>query len=368
MLIKNFQAETVSAALGKVKKELGSDAVILKTSPVDVKDRLSRRPKRYFQVTACVDDGTLPVKKQKSTEAAKPQNNDIANTPNELKAMLRGIQNDVRKLLSQSGPVEVAPALSDGSGQLRTRLDRLGFDGDYSNDVIARLQETDLDFSDARAVNASLLKEISDDLTDAHEIKQFAGKATLVALVGPPGSGKSSLAAKLASHFVARRKSKVKLVTLDDFKPGSKHEVERYASLLNVDFADSSFVENSKSDEGVVLIDTAGIPVGSFEERDELRERLERIGVDEIHLVLPSFCRWCDISQWYDFFEYMAPTAVAFTFMDQTSSYASALNLCLTRGIQLSYFSAGRTSAKDLETADAKSLLAKALGSTGGSE
>jgi len=366
MRIKNFQAETVSEALTMVKKELGPEAVIMKTTPLDSSGDPRQPGKRVFQVTACIDDGGLPRsgKRTQTKTHTRPvgDESDIRS----INECLNDLRKDMRTLIL-SGRVRVtASELRDEMIPFYQHLTQKEIDPLLSERILLKLDKEEIDFDDDMQVWDAIGKSLREQVVDTTQIKLFAGKPTRVAVVGPPGAGKSSLVAKLASHFVANKKARVTLVSIDDFKPTATDELERYGRLLNIDCMRGEEIVPAAEASGLVLIDSAGIPVGSSDEIYLLKEKLEMQSVDETYLVLPAFCRWDDIHRWYDFFKPIGINAAALTFVDQSETLGAAVNLSALENIPLSYFSKGRTSVIDLLPANIDEVIQKIVGVVGG--
>jgi flagellar biosynthesis protein FlhF len=358
MRIRNFQAKSVSEALGMVKKELGPDAVILKTTPMDSKG--SRIGGKMFQVTACIDDGSLHAKRgsEHHTErAGGVSSSDIDG----IKDVLRILQRDVRYLTMLSMPSGSDAGLDDKLASCFHDLTGSGIDPAEVGRILREVQESGVDVADDDIVRNAIVENMLSNLAEPFEIKQYARGPNSVAFVGPPGAGKSSMAAKLAAHFVVEKKTAVKLVSLDDFRPTAGDELKRFADALDVPFAAADYDPIGETKSSVVLIDTAGVPVGADSERDELRSKLDKSGVSEVHLVLPAYCSASDMIDWYDFFRPIGLTAVSFAFLDQTANIGAVVNLSLVRNAKFSYFSFGRTSSKNLESADPAKLVRRML-------
>ena len=362
MKIRNFQASTVSEALRMVKKELGADAVILKTTPLNTKSRVGQPSKKTFQVTACVDDGLLVPQKTKKRSEVTQQPALAESSIRMINDILRDIQKDVKSLVEAGRICGASERISREMMPRYIHLVGQELDPALAESIVAGLEDSGLNPNDDAAIRKAILENIMKRLSGCIEIKTFVGKPNLVALIGPPGSGKSALVAKLASHFVTRKKMKVTLVSIDDFKPTAFDELSRLSKLLNVPCANGHLARDQRSESTIVLIDTAGISVGSNEELEALQEKLNNLGVDEIHLVLPAFCRWDDIRKWYRFFKPIGLTGVALTFLDQTPAYGAAVSLAILENVMFSYFSKGRASVADLESADIQKLAEKLVG------
>ncbi len=366
MRIKNFQAETVSEALTMVKKELGSDAVIMKTTPLENGNDPRKPGKRVFQVTACVDDGGLPSSGKSAQRTAHVRSVADESDIRSINECLNDLRKNLRTLIL-SGRVRVkASEIKDAMVPFYQHLTLKEIDPLLAERILLKLDKGEIDFGDEMLAWEMIGKTLREMIVDPIEIKLFAGKPTRVAVVGPPGAGKSSLVAKLASHFVANKKARVTLVSIDDFKPTATDELERYGRLLNIECMRGEEMVPAAEASGLVLIDSAGIPVGSADEIYLLKEKLEMQGVNETYLVLPAYCRWDDIRRWYDFFKPIGLTAAAMTFVDQASTLGAAINLSAMERIPLSYISKGRTSVTDVMPMDIDRVIRRIVGTVGG--
>lgn len=366
MRIRNFQANTVAEALKLVKEELGPDAVILKTTAVERPGKRNRTGAKRFEVTACMDSGDLPKITTGRVPSAQPPpaaDSSVA----ALKDLVLDMRADVRYLASLGSLFGANGCSDEPTVCLRTMISG-GLDPLMAERIIAEINETEIDKTDIEKVRAETLRLIESRLTEPSEIKLFVGRPTRVAFVGPPGCGKSALIAKLASHFVNEKKTRVALRSLDDFKPNAINEIERYGKLLNVPCFKGSVAIEEWDSSGVILIDTAGLPVGADDERDALGDVLSQMDVDEIHLVLPAYCRWDDLRVWYDFYKPLEITSTAVTHLDQTRSTGAVLSLAMLEQNSFSYFSRGRTSTVDLDTANLRELAGVLLDGPGGAK
>jgi flagellar biosynthesis protein FlhF len=366
MRIRNFQAETVSQALRLAKEELGPGAVILKTTSITPEGHLRRTGRKSFQVTACVDDGTLPEQKPRGRTAAASQPVVADGNIGLFNDILSDLRKDVRYLVNLERQVGAGERISREMVPHYIHLIDQEIDPVLAVSIVTEVEKLGLDMSGDTSARKAMLGIIGKQFTDCSEIKMFAGRPARVAIVGPPGSGKSALVAKLAAHLVAEKKAKVTLVSLDDFKPTAANELEKYGKILNVPCHSAGTFPKEVASSDVILIDTAGIPIGAADELDTLRQELSRLDVDETHLVLPAFCRWHDMRRWYEFFRPFGITGTALTFLDQTMTHGAAISLAILEKATYSYFSNGRTSAADLEVANIYKLTEKLIGVSGG--
>jgi flagellar biosynthesis protein FlhF len=113
-----------------------------------------------------------------------------------------------------------------------------------------------------------------------------------VALVGPPGSGKSLTCAKLATRAVLAG-NPVQVITTDTVRAGATEQLASLTRILGVELLVAGSPEELRrfiSDapaEDLVLIDTAGTNPYLDAERDELAALIEAAAAEPI-LVLPA--------------------------------------------------------------------------------
>ncbi len=298
MLIKNFQAPTIQDALDLVRREFGAEAVILKT------DVLRENGRRYFTVTAAKDavTGTTIAK----AAARKPE----ISTP----AIAGG---RVAEPGLESALLDVVlPDLLKGEVRnfyLALRLHDV--EADLALDICRRLQRAE------NTSRESLLRILSAIMPAAIDIP---AEAANIVFVGPCGSGKSSLLAKYATHFVFQRKERVTLQTLDNFRPGAEDEINNLADILELAVEPRG---NNHQKTPRQLIDTTGIVCGDRETFDQLAEQLNQMPERFTIAVLSLTNSWRDNRRFLEFAQSLEIDAVAFTQLDAAESCGALLNL-----------------------------------------
>lgn len=123
-----------------------------------------------------------------------------------------------------------------------------------------------------------------------------APKAHVVALVGPPGAGKTTTIVKLALHGDAFGGRRVGLITLDTYRAAAVEQLHTFAEIAGLPLevvhrpgeVDAAFARLTGCD--VILVDTPGRNPRNRLDL-EWRAPLKAIAADEVHLVIPASMR-----------------------------------------------------------------------------
>ncbi|MBX6370022.1 MAG: hypothetical protein IRZ04_18730 [Rhodospirillales bacterium] len=113
-----------------------------------------------------------------------------------------------------------------------------------------------------------------------------------IALVGPPGAGKSLACAKLATRAVLAGE-RVRVVTTDTVRPGATEQLAALTRILGLDLLVASSPEELRrivgadDDHELVLIDTAGVNPYDDAERGEIADLVAAAAAEPV-LVLPA--------------------------------------------------------------------------------
>jgi flagellar biosynthesis protein FlhF len=211
----------------------------------------------------------------------------------------------------------------------------------------------------------SIVRETIEEIESRFSVKPELGRIT--ALVGPPGTGKTTTLVKLAVTEGLLKRRPVRVISADHARIGAADQLRSYAAILGVAF---ETVEETaglgqaidRAPEGhLVLIDTPGLSPALFESAGmDLAMFLSRRQEIDIHLVLTASTRHSDIESATKRFEVFRPSALIFTKLDETDSTGAIASEAIRSAKPVSWLCAGQLIPEDIEPAS-KRRIAGAL-------
>ncbi len=325
-------------ALIRVKKELGSDAVILHTRTYP-RRRLPGAPARHFvEVTAATSLDAVPAEARKSMRPASQANRRSAH------------RSEATSSANPSAVIAPIIAEPDALFDVYRRL----IESDVAHDIASQLiEKLDRDLSssqrsDEAVVKAALSKHLLKMLPAVCEI-DLAPKSgpVVVALVGPTGVGKTTTLAKLAADFSLRKNRSVGCLSLDNRKIGAADQIAAYANIIDVPLqviknpAELPAAVAMWSDLDVILIDTPGLSPHDTAGLIALTNQLESIEVDETHLVLPATVGGRAMRDAVERFASVGADRLLLTKQDEAIGVAVILNAVHQTQMKISYVTTG---------------------------
>ncbi len=284
-----------------VRREFGKEAVILKT------DVVRNNGSRLFSVTAARDYDAKQVTTAKIIPAATAT--PVVNVPATSSMRLESALLDV-----------VIPELLNGEvKQIYLSMRCHDVESRLALDICRQLQRLE-------TANRESLAKIMTAIAP-QSIGLPEGSSNIV-FVGPCGSGKSSMLAKLATEFVFHRKQKVTLQTLDNFRPGAEEEITNLTEILEL-VVETNGHKSKPRPISHHLIDTTGLVLGDQGGRETLENELTNIENRFTVLVLALTTGWTNIRHYIEFARPLGIDAIALTQLDATDSCGTVLNLAV---------------------------------------
>ncbi len=380
MRIKSYFAPAVEDAIAQARQELGEDAMLVKTRrslpearhlgeyevifAADVSEAEAEKPPGILPVAS----GSRPVADRLSLE--------IAELKRELEGMRRSlacsilaapqspdISTDAASAYAVLVAADVTPELARElveAAEKRRPASRAGQPGTRHSEPI----------------DPFLAEEIGARVATQPELGR-AGMRRIVALVGPPGSGKTTTLVKLAVSFGLASRRPALLLSTDTHRIAAAEQLRCYAAILGIGCQvletptalAQAIEENTGKD--LILIDTPGLGRGELEVATGLARLLAGRSDIDTHLVLPASMKSGDLARAAAGYEIFAPQKLLFTKLDETATFGSILNETIRINKPLSFFTTGQRIPEDLETATRRrvaDLVLKGLGASSAPE
>jgi flagellar biosynthesis protein FlhF len=259
---------------------------------------------------------------------------------------------------------EMAP-----QGATPPRLARLiqasGIDGAAARALIGRLRDHGGD-------DQSLLDAYRDALADLVKVEPWplaTEGRKVIALVGPPGVGKTTTAAKIAAHAIAHEGKTVTFVACDTYRVGAVEQLGNYARLLGsaCELARTQqelhrAVSGASTD--LVVVDTAGR--GPTDDRSVeaglgAAARGRKTGWEQrerhVILCLEASVRFTDVDRVRERYGVCAPTAIAVTKLDLTAAPGGLVHGTVCTELPVSVLCHGQRVPEDITAATAGRIL-----------
>ncbi len=193
----------------------------------------------------------------------------------------------------------------------------------------------------------------------------------VVALVGPPGAGKSTTLVKLALNPHAFGPLALGLLTLDTFRVAALEQLQQYAGIGGLML---EAVYDGREVPGalrrldacdVVLVDTPGRGPLEVEANAQWQALLEAIVPDEVHLVMPATLRPDAITQTVRRFAATHPTHLILSKLDELPDESMITDPIACTDLPVRWLTTGQSVPDDICPAMARVMAALGLGRAG---
>jgi flagellar biosynthesis protein FlhF len=363
MNIKRFIAKSNQEALRMVKKEMGPEAVILKTQTIHLPKAKSAGDTKRIEVTAAVDYDAPAFETQKNNEL----------DPHKMDNGWRRLEKEIREIKEtlfciHERDMRMPDIYFDPD--LRRRLMNYRHFGLHS-DIIQGLMTEGLGDRHKQGVQTtSLLQESLFRVLSKIRIETspHSKKGRMIcSFIGPTGVGKTTTLAKLAAISALHQKKKTVLITLDTFRIAAVSQLKTYARIMGLPMEIASNghelqkVIRHYSDCDRIFIDTAGRGPSQDQDIHEL-EKLLAVS-NEIHsfLVLSATSGYPHLLNMDKRFNALPVQSYIFTKLDEIGDASSMLNFLVSQQKPVSYFSVGQQVPEDIEIASKKKIASMLL-------
>jgi flagellar biosynthesis protein FlhF len=332
MKIKKFAGKNFKEALEMVKKELGSDAIILSSRTIRT-GPMGLLKKETVEVTAALDETADEgaFRQEMSPDGSFTLSEDILRE-------LRSLREEICFLKETLRPVVPTLRISKDKKGLYNMLLKQGVDSQFAMVLLERSGDTVGSLINAIKLEVKVKRPV---LSEDRGYMFF----------GPPGVGKTTTMSKVA-HMFASSKRQVSLITLDSQRISSIAYMKELSRQLKCDLKFAKNVSElpriiyKDSERGPVLIDTPG-----HECEQILRQTKDVFSsgfpLNKCLLMDASMDMSSTMKLWNHAAPYTIDT-IGFTRLDLASQYGNLYNLSMLTGRPLSFLTDGPEVPKDI--------------------
>jgi flagellar biosynthesis protein FlhF len=348
--IKSYFANSVTEAINRARNELGPEAMIIASNRTE---EGANRLGSYEVVFGLADSNA-------GAEVQAP----VPTVPPGLER-LRERMEELRKSVSKKREQASAGRIVWVGPKIVAWLSNAGFPQAVAEDLARTLQVRSKDDRNTTADPLGAL--LAERIRFIPKLGAGGPGRSVVALVGPPGAGKTSTLVKLAMKYGLAAGRPVRFVSTDTYRLGGSDLLGRYARWMGVQLdlppsmeaLEQSFGSGDRNE--LLLIDTPGYSVANAAASLPLAGLFsQRAGVD-VHLVLPAYASGPDLLSMVARFKPFLPSKVLFTGIDMAGSVAPALAAALTSELPVSFLGTGDQVPEDLEEAASARLAGHLL-------
>jgi len=367
MQVKKYRAKTIKGAIGRVRKVLGPEAMIISTRRL-----VERGESDGFEIAA--------------VPAGDDTSNKDSSTFREVKSELMSIK-EMIYLLNHSSSIIEKLMMNPTILNLYAKLIRNGVSDHYARVFLERagtLQEQPADHTDN--IRNKTIKEIMHviEVKDPFEAclpqparpparqgeaaRGMSGQArdknqVIAAFIGTTGVGKTTTIAKLAAQFMLKARKKVGLISIDSYRIGAMEQLRTYAHILGIpcfpafNRKDLLFALRKMEGRDVVLIDTAGQSQYDMSRIDELKKMMTADLAISSHLLLSVGTTESEMSRTAINFGPLQFQSYIFTKIDEAERCGSIINQIMNLHAPISYITTGQNVPEDIEGASKEKIL-----------
>ncbi len=402
MNVKRFIGTDNNDAMLKVKRELGSEAVILHTRKIRQKGIRGFFKKPLVEIVAAIDDSTIVVPKndgdgakllaemrsygvntslnktsKKETivngEKAEVQSVETATTEAltiekdvaEQKQDIADLKSQISELKAMITEAVVKPNKEKQEqdfwqhAQIKNLLAH-----DIEKEILEQIEiefnQENIDLSDEEEVKLYLSQYLEDLIGENFDADSKTSEQKIYYFVGPTGVGKTTTIAKIAAKLTMMDNKKLSLVTADTYRIAAVDQLKTYGEILSIpldviyEAEDMEKVLDKKADYDYILVDTAGRNHKDEEMRSDLEALLAQTKDHEVFLVISCTSSVRDVKRIIKSYQFIEDYHLIFTKLDEAETYGNILNGKVLSKKDLAFITNGQSVPDDIIPATPK--------------
>ena len=363
MNVRKFVAPTIVEALSDIKRELGEDAVILRTKTVrksgmfaflakDAVEVMAASPDRNPPESPAVVDQVAQIRRKLESRPSDSAVGELKDELSELKGHLREIAEQVK--------YERMPALPTHLANKYRTLVNAGISSQTATELTEQLNlaHNGEELENDELVTRELVEKIAQKIKVRLPAPKKNDKARIIALIGPTGVGKTTTLAKLATSYRFWGGSDTAIVSADTYRVAALEQIKTFAAIAGLPMEavyqpgamPTALGRHLHRD--ALFVDTPGRSQSDGQKLEELAAFLDAAQTDERLLCLSVNTRIEDQFDIIERYSRLNPTGIIFTKLDDSRHPGGILTVAERSNIPLTYITCGQNVPEDLVAID----------------
>lgn len=282
---------------------------------------------------------------------------------NEIRSMFKTLTESNQAPVTQTVVEKVYVNTEDALEHL---LEDFDFSKEIKNQFVQYLQQNNISLN--KATQKDLYDFVKTSVEDNIQVKEFDRDAKFHVFVGPPGVGKTTTIAKVASNELFYRHKKVGFITLDGYRIGAAYQLEKYADILKCPIYTVKTAEGFREalkeleDYDMVVIDTTGRTHRDDKNLEILHSMLQEVASENVYLVLNISMKTRELIKILDKFKITNYNQLILTKLDELERSENILNVSSYNKAPVTFMCSGQEVPFDIAQATKERLLNSILG------
>ncbi len=350
MEIKKFYGVSAYEAMLKMKKELGSDAVILNTRTVREKGLIGFFKKPKVEITAAYEE--------KDIFKLNVSNHNL----NKINQELENLRNMVEEI--SSNIVERKTEIPQRLEIYQKKLIENGVNYYIATAILKTLgEQINLEDKDEEKIKDIVRYTLLEYIGDGKPLYLNKGEQKVVFFIGPTGVGKTTTLAKLAAQLVISNQYEIGLITSDTYRIAAVDQLKTYSDILKLplevvyDEKDMFQALVNFKEKDIILVDTAGKNHKHIDAEDEIISLMKSVKNKEIYLVISGTTSYNTLKSIISHYDFIEDYSIIFTKIDEADNCGNILNVKYLTKKPVSYITTGQNVPDDIEIFDKNKVV-----------
>lgn len=376
MILKRYIVADMQEGMEKIKKELGSDAVILSSKEIKKKGIKGWFSKPKLEVVAAYDEKEISIRSDnpprrkttmKAAAAAYKPNVPEQKVSSDLETKITNIDNMLNTFLQrfESNYNDKFANYSKGVRAFASSL----LENEVKEDIAYKLADEVCtavkqgDIEEDEAVKNTVINYLG----GKSEVELRKNGPTVIMFLGTTGVGKTTTLSKLATMYTMQQGKSVAIITTDTYKIASSEQLKIYSEILDVPltvaYSNDEIPDTMEKykDKDIIFIDTGKCP-DETEYRNQITELIELTNPAEIYIVVSASTNYKFCAKTLNDYSYVKDYKFIITKMDEAMSVGTLFNLRSMSGKPVAYLTYGQVLTEDIREYTPEYVLEKMIG------